>query len=753
MKTYILTILFLLHVLLSAQQRVFPNLPTDNINDMYFISADEVIFVNAGGSIYKSYDGGETWSLKKYLQGESLLKIDFINQNIGFVLPAKKTNAGSIGVVYTTDRGENWSVQSIQTSDASDFLPISETISLKSTRYSGSILRLDNFYNSWDTVYQTKQFELYDSEFGAITYDYGYVKRLSFLPNRKIIALGTSEDAYHHNIISDSVSFLLESNDLGLSWDTLWTDFSFGIEHIAFTDSIVGWMSYNKNLYKTENGGTTWNLIREFEHYINGLSSLGQEFLIVSTSNSIQATNDGGITFNEIYDNNKYFYYLYKATFLTPDIGFLYNRNILKTTNSGNDWEPIIDYEDDDIHDISFGSPLLGFAAGQFGFYKSTDGGYSWTNIKIKVDTTIIHEKVKNVVSLNEQTAFVIQYDETYYEKIYSTHNSGLSWEKTNLPNNQVYSSIHFYDDSFGFINTAAEEVSRRVFDTVGHYFTTDGGETWTLVPDTLKSQTAYFEDVQILSPDRIFALNRYGLWLTKDTAKTWISLYSQDGGLYGYRFAFTDDSLGIISSSNWLLTTTDGGNSWKENLKSDRNPPKDFVYLGKDYWGDHSFIECGEGGKIFQYDISEKGSITSSRQKSSGTNQSINKISLYRESNRQYGWFAGSGFTILYRDYQYEYTDVEEESLKNEFHLSQNYPNPFNPATTIKFYLPVAAHVTIKIYDALGREIKTLLDKKFMISGSYETIFNGESFSSGVYFYQIIVDDFVNTKKMVLIK
>ena len=85
-------------------------------------------------------------------------------------------------------------------------------------------------------------------------------------------------------------------------------------------------------------------------------------------------------------------------------------------------------------------------------------------------------------------------------------------------------------------------------------------------------------------------------------------------------------------------------------------------------------------------------------------------------------------------------------------YELSQNYPNPFNPSTTIKFKLAKDGFVTIKIYDILGNEVTTLINE-FRKQGSYQTNFNASSIASGVYFYKLQTGEFVESKKMILIK
>lgn len=85
-------------------------------------------------------------------------------------------------------------------------------------------------------------------------------------------------------------------------------------------------------------------------------------------------------------------------------------------------------------------------------------------------------------------------------------------------------------------------------------------------------------------------------------------------------------------------------------------------------------------------------------------------------------------------------------------FSLGQNYPNPFNPTTTIRIQVPKDNDVTIKVFDILGKEVATLLNKN-MKSGTYEITFDGKSLSSGTYFYRMTAGEFTDIKKMVLVK
>lgn len=99
-----------------------------------------------------------------------------------------------------------------------------------------------------------------------------------------------------------------------------------------------------------------------------------------------------------------------------------------------------------------------------------------------------------------------------------------------------------------------------------------------------------------------------------------------------------------------------------------------------------------------------------------------------------------------------WEPLSVTNESHPTEFLLLQNFPNPFNPSTTISYHLPAGRFVTLKVYDILGRLVATLVNE-YKQAGNYEVEFTGSKLSSGIYFYIMQAGDFVDTKKLMLIK
>jgi hypothetical protein len=121
------------------------------------------------------------------------------------------------------------------------------------------------------------------------------------------------------------------------------------------------------------------------------------------------------------------------------------------------------------------------------------------------------------------------------------------------------------------------------------------------------------------------------------------------------------------------------------------------------------------------------------------------NTITEIHENNNK-------GFNVLGR--QSVSTGIQQVNniIPKEYILNQSYPNPFNPTATIRYSIPKSSRVSLRVYDILGREVSTLVNENEK-AGTYNVVFKGNKYSSGVYFYQIHAGSFVQTKKMILLK
>jgi beta-lactamase superfamily II metal-dependent hydrolase len=118
----------------------------------------------------------------------------------------------------------------------------------------------------------------------------------------------------------------------------------------------------------------------------------------------------------------------------------------------------------------------------------------------------------------------------------------------------------------------------------------------------------------------------------------------------------------------------------------------------------------------------------------------------------------AGAEFDQLYFDISSSsplgkpVISPEIVSMPSDFQLYQNFPNPFNPSTVIKFQIPDASVVTLKVYDLLGREVSSLVNGQ-LEAGNHETVWNADKYPSGIYIYRLSAGNFTETRKMLLLK
>lgn len=118
------------------------------------------------------------------------------------------------------------------------------------------------------------------------------------------------------------------------------------------------------------------------------------------------------------------------------------------------------------------------------------------------------------------------------------------------------------------------------------------------------------------------------------------------------------------------------------------------------------------------------------------------------------FAYIGGYLVNVYFDNFNWVPTGVNETSgsIPENYSLEQNYPNPFNPNTIIEYSIPENSFVSLKIYNVLGKEVSTLMNEE-KNAGTYEVNFNASALSSGVYFYKLEAGNFVQTRKMILMK
>jgi hypothetical protein len=120
--------------------------------------------------------------------------------------------------------------------------------------------------------------------------------------------------------------------------------------------------------------------------------------------------------------------------------------------------------------------------------------------------------------------------------------------------------------------------------------------------------------------------------------------------------------------------------------------------------------------------------------------------------------YFISSIVAANFRESLHPLTSVDDGHLSNinlgvnNYFLFQNFPNPFNPSTKIKFSMPASSFVTLEVFNTLGEKIDILVSKE-LSAGTYSYDWNASKLPSGIYFYQLRIKGFVQTKKMLLVK
>lgn len=366
---------------------------------------------------------------------------------------------------------------------------------------------------------------------------------------------------------------------------------------------------------------------------------------------------------------------------------------ILRTTNAGANWSQINPNTDILLRGIAFINSSTGIAVGgNFSssvILRTTDSGLSWDSVSNP--TTNALRSVSFPPTGTGNTGYIVGFNGVAMK----TENGGLNWSLLNTGiATQTLFSVHFTDAVTG---TA---VGGTQTDTATIIRTTNGGVNWTAQnPQT----TFLLRGVYFTNTLNGFAVGNNGTILkTNDGGDNWIVFQSNISGLLLRDIYFVNSLTGFITGSGGkVLKTTNGGTTW-DSLPS-------------------------------------------------GTNKDLQAVFFLNEN---FGTSVGFDGSIIHTNSGGVITSVSFPEAENpdKFTLSQNYPNPFNPKTVIRYSLSENHFVSLKIFDALGKEVITLINKMH-IAGTYEVSFDAASFSSGIYYYKLQSDNFSETRKMIILK
>lgn len=706
------------------------------ISGIFFATPTTGWAVGANGFIYKSTDAGNTWD-QKFNDADSItyLEVFFLNENLGYA-------GGKYGnMLKTIDGGENW--ERLTVSDATGdvkalyVLTESQAWALINVGSGTNVYYTSNGGTDWSNVLTIVQ-PANDMHFSGST-------------NGIVVGKNNAEIYY----TSDGVNWTTAS-PAPLGGFTYTRSDLRGVYMVSSTVAYsVGWGSLigmQPSIHiKTTDGGATWSYLtqsepnRTFENLYsvyfkdanNGLAigGGGRGSVAVRTTdggaNWIPINIPCGSTLSTITGTGNNVWVcggsgviLRSTNFgdswdvLTPvpgtslySIQYLPNGSIvasgfdgvfLKSTNAGASWKGSYIRANNvapNILDMHFVDENIGYASHSYGLVtKTTDGGETWA--AVIPDTISVTVNHNGVFFLNENYGFTVGRLASNFDMINKTTDGGSTWQQTT---NIVSSTLR----SIAFVN---ENTGIAVGEKLKSIYTSDGGTTWNVsIFETLPPGTAEPHLRKVTFKDNLnaTAVGESLILNSTNAGATWnyadVNELSETLTDVDFKDAQTGWAVGTKTSSPKkvaLYKTTDGGLNWTDHVDTLIFPGSETVY-GVSIHNDFVWI-CGSPSNIF-------------------TDEPVTSV-------------------------------TPESGLPIQMGLGQNYPNPFNPATKISFTLSQASMITIKVYDILGREIKSLI-QEFRSAGEHVIEFDAKGLSSGIYLYVLRTESGMLSKKMTLMK
>jgi photosystem II stability/assembly factor-like uncharacterized protein len=370
---------------------------------------------------------------------------------------------------------------------------------------------------------------------------------------------------------------------------------------------------------------------------------------------------------------------------------------ILKTTDGGLNWQQqIIDLGyPKNLYGLSMLDANTGYIAGWFETILKTTNSGANWNIISNIPSNSGNSN-SAASFVNSQTGWIC----SSLGRVLRTTNGGVSWDTSNVGNTGPLEDIQFVNPLTGWVCGDVGNLRKS----------TDGGITWT---GTSLLTTANFDGLYFLNVNTGWTVGEQDnmVFKTTNSGGKWDTVAVLPGGSlqYSYVIYFSSALTGWIGGTNSrLFRTTDGGFNWvRENA----------VYLAF-----------------------------------------FSNLSFYNDS---IGWAVGGHGTIIHTTTSGEPVGIieVESSVPSGFNLYQNYPNPFNPSTNIGYQIEGNDYVILTVYDILGKEVVTLVNKEEQ-AGNHEVRLDGTNLASGIYFYKLVVKRlnsseilFSNSRKMLLIK
>ena len=679
---------------------------SNELKNISFFDQDNGIILG-DRSYYLTSNGGLTWSLPYYNNDYRFADIFILENGSAYGLAIGK-------FTKTTNFGKNWNFWGPLNTGSATMYFLNEQTGWVSSKENGyKIMKTTDAGLSWSQIFSSPYPEWINDVY-FLNKDTGYV-------------------------LTQSKVYLTING--GNNWLNVFSLAGDWLIKIQFIDSNTGWfLSRYTELYKTTNSGFNWVLYHtpgNFSDFIFLDEATGWGGGVASgVRGGIHKTTNSGQTW--IKQNTQ----LSGVGNPTDDITSIYMKDYntgwastyggytLKTKNGGEQW--LLDIKNNyGFENLFFADETNGWRGWGEKIYNTTNKGVSWNYVS---DVGVQHT---NDIFFNDEIGIVVTNSGTLFRSI----NNGISWDSILLSNSSLQ-KIKFVNTNTGFITGSNGMIWKTI----------DGGQNWT---DHNFIGNFKFDKIEFITPETVYMSTDSNLiFRTTNGGENWAELFYPDSRFKitsisfssnedGWLTAFYDYSQSPPAFSCIIAKTTNAGDNWVISYSED--------YVGYSYniIKGVNFIDADTG-----YAITTYGKILKTT--NGGNNWGVqaeyndNLSNFFKFENKL--WISGNSIIIYNGDLQTIGINSNILHTPVSFSLHQNYPNPFNPSTKIKFDIPKGALVKLKIYDILGREVAVLVNQK-LNAGVYEYEWNGVGLPSGVYFYRLQAGDFIETKRMVLVK
>lgn len=405
---------------------------------------------------------------------------------------------------------------------------------------------------------------------------------------------------------------------------------------------------------------------------------------------------------------------------------FCFQLNIIFTQ-----WQIVQHNIQNDLNDISFTDAFTGFSVAtkvsdSTGvIYRTANGGNNWS-----VSETVPHP-VRKLIYISTTEIFTVGKSYIMY-----SNDNGSFWNTKYFQNYDLY-DIRMQDYITVYASGYKINESRGIL-----VRSQDRGEIW--------NTTFSFENSNKLFCIRFPASNIGYVCGENGTIRKvvegvtgWNSMYTGTSVNLNSMYFFNESTGFVVGNNSTLIKTVNGGYPWFFMNTNFTNV--DFKSI--EFYDANTGFICGTNGFIARTTDGGDNWV----QQNSGLNTRLSKILFI---NRDTAYCAGNSgkFLRTYNGGNPIGLNISTHLIPENYELLQNFPNPFNPVTNILFNIPKASLTRLIIYDELGKTVEVLVNKE-LAPGSYKYEWNAADYPSGIYFYKLQSGEFVETKKMVLIK